>query len=60
MSGSVADFQDPIPLDERDHAHHPVFPTIKGNAGRDEIINESELMIEQAKEKTQESFHTRA
>ena len=57
VSGSVADFQDPISLDEGDHAHHPVFPAIKRNARRHKIVSECELVIEQPKEKPQELFH---
>ena len=57
MSGPVADFQHSIPLDERDHAHHPVLPAIKRNDRGDEVVGKSELMIEQAEEKPQEGLH---
>jgi len=53
----MADLQDPVSLDERDHARHPVFPAIEGNARRHKIVRECELVIEQPKEKPQELFH---
>ena len=54
MSGPVADLQYPIPFDERDHAHDPVFPAIERNGRRDKIVGESEFVIEQPEEKPQE------
>src|SRR5688572_22896756 len=57
VPGSVAYFQNPISLDERDHAHHPVFPAIKGNARCHKIVRECELVIEQPKEEPHELFH---
>ena len=57
MSGSVTDFENPSPFDERDHLHHPVFPTTKRDSCRDEIVGEGEVVIEQAEENPQKGFH---
>ena len=48
MSGPVADLQYPLPFDERDHAQDPVFPAVKRNGGRDQVVSKSELVIKQA------------
>ena len=50
-------FEDPIPFEKRDHAHHPVFPPVEGNGRGDEIVGERELVIEQTEEKSQDRFH---
>lgn len=57
MSGSVTDLQHSIPLDERNHAHHPVLPPIKRNDRGDEVVGERELVIEQAEEKSEQGLH---
>ena len=50
MSGPVTDLQNPIPFDQRDHAHHPIFPAIERNSRRDQVVCEGEFVIEQAEE----------
>ena len=59
MTGTVTNLQDLISLDERDYAHHPVFPAIERNGRRDEIVGKRELVIEQMEEKPQDGFHAR-
>jgi len=50
MTGTVTNFKDPVSLDERQHAQNPVFPSAHGDRGRDQIVGEGKLVIEQAKE----------
>lgn len=57
VTGSVTKFENPSPLDERDHFHDPVFPPAKRYRCRDEIIGEGKRMVKQSKEKTQEESH---
>jgi hypothetical protein len=57
MSGPVADLQNPIPLDERDHAPHPVVPAIERNGRCDQVIGKREFVIKQAEEQPQEGLH---
>lgn len=57
MPRAVSDFQDPGSLDERDDAQHPILPSAQRDGRGNQIIRERELVIEQAEEKAQESFH---
>lgn len=57
MTGSMTDLENAISLDQRDHALHPVFPAIKGNTRRHEVIGESELVIKQFEKVSQKCFH---
>jgi hypothetical protein len=52
MSGSVTHLKDSISLDEWYYAQDPVFPSAQRDSCRDQIVGESELMVEQAKEKS--------
>jgi hypothetical protein len=59
MSGPVTDLEDTLALDEWQHAEHPVFPPSQGHGGRDQIVRERELVIQQTKKESQECFHTK-
>ena len=57
MSGSVTDLQNPLPFDERDHAHDPVLPAIERNGRSDQVVCKGEFVIKQAEKKPQDGLH---
>jgi hypothetical protein len=57
MTGAMTNFKDPIPLEERDHTQNPVLPSAQRDRRCDDIITESEWVIEEVEEKTQECPH---
>ena len=57
MAGSVTDLESPGPFNEWDYFQNPVFPVTQGNACRDEIVSEGELMIEKVEEDAQKFSH---
>ena len=50
MSRTVAYLKDSRPLDKWDDLQYPVLPTIEGNGRGDQIVDERELVVEQAEE----------
>lgn len=62
MTGTMSQLEDASPFDEGENAKDPVLPSAKRNSCGDEVIGESEWVIEQVEEKAHETldvFHNK-
>lgn len=57
MSRPAAEFENPSPFDEGKNLARPILPAVERNRRGDEVVRESELVIEKFKEESQERFH---